>query len=203
MSFAKKTLTSTAWSFSTGYVNILIGFVGNLLLARILMPEDFGIFALASSLLVFVTVFTGFGSQEAIMVCHDEAIVDLIPTAFWISLAIGVIVATAGILTGLAVWPHYGRTTGLIIIALSALVPFTSLANARDSLLRRDMVYKPIALTLTISNAVSFVLGVVAALFGMGPWALLVRVGSAAIFYWLGMEVSSNYRLQRIYNTSR
>ena len=44
MSLTKKTLTSAAWAFSSGYTNILIAFVGNLLLARILLPEDFGVF---------------------------------------------------------------------------------------------------------------------------------------------------------------
>src|SRR5271157_100882 len=200
MSFAKKTLSSAAWSFSTGYANILIGFVGNLLLARILMPEDFGVFALASSLLVFVTMFTGFGSQEAIEQCRDESIVDLIPTAFWISLAIGLIVAAAGILIGLALWPYYGSTTGLMIIAMSVLVPFTSFENARAAVLQRDMVYKPVALTQTISSAASFILGVIAALFGMGPWALLVRQCSLTIIYCIGMEISSDYRLPRVYN---
>lgn len=200
MSFAKRTLNSAAWSFSTGYANILIGFFGNLILARILLPEDFGVFALASSLLVFVTMFTGFGSQEAIMQCRDESIVDLIPTAFWISLAIGWGVAVVGILIGLIFWPYYGHTIALLIVSLSLLVPFNSLASARDSLLRRDMVYKSVALTQTIANTASFILGIIVALMGVGPWALLIRQGSAVIIYWLGMEISSNYRLQRVYN---
>lgn len=164
------------------------------------MPEDFGVFALASSLLVFVTVFTGFGSQEAIVQCRDESISDLIPTAFWISLAIGLIVAVAGVLTGLAIWPFYGRTISLMIIALSVLTPLNSLANARAAVLMRNMVYKPVTLTQSISNAASFVLGAIAALLGMGPWALLVRQVSVYVVFWLGMEVFCNYRLQRAYN---
>lgn len=200
MSFAKKTLISVAWAFSTGYANIFIAFVGNLLLARTLPPEDFGTFALASSLLVFVTMFTGFGSQEAIMQCRDEKIEDLIPTAFWLSLAIGIAVAILAVLTGLMIRSYYGNTISLLIISLAMLVPITSSANAYSSILRRDMVYRPVALTRTISTTSSFVLGIIAALSGAGPWALLVRQASEAIIYWAGVKLSSHYRVQVIFN---
>ena len=200
MSFAKKALTSAAWSFSTGYANMLIGFLGNLVLARTLQPEDFGGYALASSVLVFVTMFTGFGSQEAIMQCRDESIVDLKPTAFWISLGIGVVVSIAGVITGLAVWTYYGRIIALIIIILSILVPFTSIANAHASVLRRDMMYKAVGVTLTISSIASFILAIIAAFFGIGAWALVIKQCSAELLYWLGMRVSSSYRLEKKYN---
>lgn len=200
MSFAGKTLTSTIWAFSTGYANIFIAFLGNLFLARILLPEDFGIFAMASAVLVFITMFTGFGSQEAILQCRDENIEGLIPTAFWLSIAIAIMVSVAGIITGFVARYYYGKIVGLMIVSLSLLVPFTSVSNAHSSLLRREMIYKPVALARMASVTISFGIGVIAALIGFGPWALLVRHGSEAIIYWLGMEVASKYRLQLIFN---
>jgi O-antigen/teichoic acid export membrane protein len=200
MSLAKKTLTSALWSFTTGYANILFGFIGNLLLARILEPDDFGVFGFASSILVFITMFTGFGSQEAIMQCRDESISDLIPTAYWMSLLLGIIVAIVGVITGVIVLPIYGHTIGWMIIILATFVPITSLANAHSALLRRDMVYKPVALIQSITTIASFVLGIVSAYLGMGPWALLVRQGSSLIIFWIGMEFTCGYRLHRIYN---
>jgi len=200
MSFTKKTLTNAAWAFSSGYTNIAVAFVGNLVMARVLMPEDFGVFALASSLLVLLTMVTGFGSQEAIIQCHDETIEDLIPTAFWLSLVIGGTVAAAAVLLGLAVRSHYGSTVSWLIITMATLVPIKSLASAHSALLRRNMIYKPDALAQTVSVFSSFALGIVAALFKLGPWALLIRQGSAAIIYWLGMELSTQYRLPKVFN---
>lgn len=200
MSHAKRTLASALWAFSSGYANLIIGFIGNLLLARILAPEDFGVFALASSLLMFINMFTGFGSQEAIMQCRDESIDDLIPTAFWFSLLIGCGVAVAGIVLGLIMHSYHGWIIGSIIIIMSILVPINSMANAHAALLRREMNYRPVALTQSTSAILSFSAGVVAAFAGAGPWALMVRQGLATLIYWVGVRFATKYRLPAIFN---
>lgn len=200
MSLTKKTLTGTIWAFSTSYLNIFISFWGNLIMARILIPDDFGIFALSTSLLMFVTMFTGFGSQEAIIQCHDEVIKELIPTAFWLSIAVGVIVSLAGVLTGMAANLYYGSTVGLLIVSLSVLIPLSSLGNAHVALLRRNLIIKPVVLLRTGSVLISFILGIIASLMRLGPWALFIRQSSELIIFSFGIQIVSKYRLKFVFN---
>ena len=60
MSIAKKAITGTFWLSGVSYITFAISLVGNIILARLLMPEDFGLFALALALneLVYILATT-------------------------------------------------------------------------------------------------------------------------------------------------
>ena len=95
-SLSKRLLTSTGWSASAAYACAAVAFIGNVFLARLVLPTDFGVYALASSFVSLVLMISGFGSQEAIVQCRNDTIRELIPTAFWISTGLGLSLALAG-----------------------------------------------------------------------------------------------------------
>lgn len=199
MSFSKKTLTSVIWSFFGGYVGIVVSFAGNLVLARVLFPEDFGIFALASSMFALLSMVTAFGSQESIIQCRDDNIIELIPTAFWIGIGISFSVFVIGISIGSIVF-FSDSTLGLMFILLSTLVPINSLANSHASILKRTMNYKPLSLITTVAIILSFLLAIMAAVAGFGPWSLLIRETIYALVFWIAIQRISHYQLELAFN---
>lgn len=200
MSFSKKTKQSALWALSTSYVGIVISFIGNLFLARILFPVDFGTFGLVVSAFTFLSMLTAFGSQEAIIQCRDETLDDFITTAFWMGLFVAITVTLLGTIVGILLIPNYGISTGIMFLALALSSPIHSLANSHSAILQRGMSYKPVALIRTISVIFAFLVGIVSAWLDWGAWALLLRQLTEFILFWILIKQASKYSLSFRFN---
>jgi PST family polysaccharide transporter len=196
MSPSKKTVTGVGWVASAVYINAVISFGGNIFLVRLLVPEDFGIYALAVSFLSLLFVISGFGSQESIIQCRAETIQDLIPTAFWMTVGLGFGLAVAGSLLGLLLINSYGETVGVLIVLLSWLSLAGMISGVYGAILRRELIYKPIALTQTIGTLTSFGLALLAAHSNWGIWSLFVRQATQTVLELVGFARASGYRLE-------
>ena len=178
------------------YINAVIAFVGNIFLARLLMPDDFGIYALAASFLSFLFMISGFGSQEAIVQCRDESVQHLIPTAFWMTVGLGLGLAVTGSLIGFFLASGYGKTMGVLIALLSWLSLVNMVSNVYGAILKRELLYKPMTLTQTVGTFISFGLAVLAAYNNWGIWSLFVREATWTVLALAGFVWASGYRLQ-------
>lgn len=193
MSLASKTLRSAGYMFATGNLNIAISFIGNLLLARILLPDDFGIYAFASSILSLIFMFGGFGSQEAIIQNRDDTLVHFIPTAFWVSFFIAFCLALLGSLIGMVLVNHYNPLVSQFVIILVLMHFFTAVGNAYSSILERQINFKGIAFLQLGNVFFSFLVAVIVALIGFGAWALIIRELVSAIISVIGFILLSRY----------
>lgn len=196
MTLAKKIVTGAGWTTSSAYLNAVISFAGNIFLARILVPDDFGVFTLAASFLSLLFMLAGFGSQESIIQCRDETIKDLIPTAFWMTLGLGLGLAVAGSMLGFILMPRYGQTVGILIVLLSWFNLLSMISNAYGAILKRELIYKPLALIQTAGTFISFGLAVVLAYYKWGIWSLFVREAIWIVLVLGGVAWASGYRLQ-------
>lgn len=196
MTLGRRILTSTGWAASSAYVAAGISFIGNIFLARLLLPNDFGVYALAASILSLLFMISGFGSQESIIQCHDDTIRQLIPTAFWMTIALGLCLAVAGSVAGVLLLPNYGETLALLIVLLSWLSLIANIGYAYQAILQRHLIYKPIAVTQTLGTFVSFGLAILAAYSHYGIWSLFVREATQTLFVLAGFAWASGYRLQ-------
>lgn len=192
----KQALTSVGWTSAATYINAFVSFGGNLLLARLLAPDDFGIYALASSFLALVSMVAGFGSQQSIVQCREEGIRHLIPTAFWMTIVLAFGLTVAGTLLGLLLSANYGQTIGALIVLLSWINLVNMISSTYGAVLQRELIYRPIALVQTMATLLSFGLAVLVAYRNWGVWSLFVREGTQALFVLAGLAWSSGYRLR-------
>ena len=109
-------------------LGIGIGLVGTAILARILLPEDFGIVGMASAVVGFATLFSDSGLTNA-TIQREDITPQQVSNLFWISILIGIVlsVITAVILAPLAVWMYdepkvamvaYIAAVGLLVSAI-------------------------------------------------------------------------------------
>lgn len=194
MTLSSQALRSAGWATLAGYIQLIVSFFGNLVLARLLMPDDFGTFALATSFLAFLFILAGFGSQEAIIQCRDDSMVDLISTAFYMTLIISIGIGIVGTTMGLLLQSHFKPLVMQIFIAMSWLGALNNLTEVFGAILKRDLRYKPIATTTILVSIGSFIVGGVAAWFGAGAWALVVREMMLGIFRLPFFILASRYK---------
>ena len=87
MSLAKKAASSSILNVIFGILQTIIRLASTFYLARVLLPEDFGIVAYATLIYGFFSILTSIGVSQAIIVRKDITQNEL-STAFWLNLVL-------------------------------------------------------------------------------------------------------------------
>lgn len=176
------------WITATrGAINI-IGFFSALLLARLLLPEDFGLVAIATTMIAIMTSVTEISLSSALLQ-HQDPTEDHYHTAWTLGLLRALFVS---VISAALAWPLaalYGdqRLVGLIL-ALAVTSVLSGVANPKVIELTRALVFRQ-EFVLGVSNKlIAFVVSAVVAIVWRSYWALVAgqivaQVSSVLISY--------------------
>lgn len=159
-----------------------LGMASMALLARLLSPEDFGLFAMASGVVAFLTVLVETGFPYA-LTQREGLRADQASTFFWF-LSLSALTACA-VGWGIAIplgWILGRDELSGAIIALSCTLPLNALGMTHAVLLRRQIMQGVIVSIAISSSLVSTCAAVACAWLEFGWWSLIVQalVASAA-----------------------
>jgi PST family polysaccharide transporter len=146
-----------------------------ILLARLLTPEDFGLFAIVLAFLAVLELFKDMGLSGATVqraeVTHQE-----LSTLFWLNAGLGAAVAVvfAALAPGLAWFYEEPLLTGVAATAALTLI-FTGFSAQHLALLRRQMRFKTLSLVQTGSEIIAMGAAVAAAASDFGIWSLVLQ----------------------------
>ena len=169
---------------SRGALIKMIGFGGNVVLARLLVPRDFGLVAFGSTIM-FMTNFIGDGGMGAALLRRARA-----PTRTELGAVNGLQLAVALLVLSLsaAAAVPLGSDALVTTVMVSAL-PITALRTPSAIMLERQLSYGPMAL-VDIAEVVSYYSWAIpGVILGAGVWALatgtVVRAvcGTATIMF--------------------
>ncbi len=183
----KNVVTSFVWSFlEQGGVKV-INLVVQIVLARLLDPEAFGVLAI---LVVVINVAdavaqSGMGSA---LVQRSDVNADSYTTAFWLSEAVALVMYLVIFSTAPAISTFYKMPELVTYLRVMGLVLLTNSANSvQRSYLQKGMDFKSLFRTNTFAALASGLVGVGAALVGLGVWALVLQTMSLSIFACLAL----------------
>ena len=168
-----------AWS--RGVLQIL-AFATTVLVARILVPADYGVMAIASVFTGMAGMIAEMGLGRAIIQFRDLDKRD-IDTCFWITMTLAMIayaVLSLGAST-IARWFAAPRLADVLPV-LALVLPLTACSVVSDSLLRKRLALDRISQAEIISGMLVLPVTLGGALAGLGVWALVIGslVGPAA-----------------------
>lgn len=173
------------WSLVERYLLIALALANNIILARLLTPEEIGIYSVSLALIGVAQVVREFGIG-AFLVQEKQLTDDHISTAFGISLVIGVTLYLIVTLIAPALSSFYGERTMVVtlrIVAINFLVlPFCSISVA---LLRRDMQFKRLMYVAMGATSAGTATTLGLAWFGVG--ANSMAIGSIATNAFTGL----------------
>jgi PST family polysaccharide transporter len=188
----RRTVNATLWTAGSRVSQQVVQLAISVVLARLLLPREFGLVAM-------ITVFTGFARVlvdagfGAALVQRAQLERRHISTAFWLNLAVGIVLS--GISAGLAplVARFYHQPALTLLTAVMGLnFVLVSLSIVQVSLLERQMNFRRIAFIENLSLVVAGVVATVCALTGFGVWSLIVftLAGSAiqTVALWLSTD---------------
>jgi len=151
-------------------------------LARLLVPADFGLVSMVTALTGFAQLFKDLGLSDA-TIQNKEIDHAKVSSLFWINTAIGlgialVIAASSPLIAGF----YHDPRLSAIALAISSCFVFSGLTVQHQALLYRQMRFGRMALINIVSTALSVVVAVVLAWKGFGYWALVAKEVSASAF---------------------
>lgn len=186
---ARAAASGVAWTTLAKVVSQATGIGVTLLLARLLTPRDFGLVGMVSVFSGFVALLgeLGFG---AALVQRSELEERHLSTVFWFNSAAGLVLGAAMAAAAPLLAEFYGepKLIGLTrAVALSFVI--MPLGAVHQAVLSRKLGFKSLAWVDTAVALLSAVVAVIAALRGMGPWALVLRsltvAGAGVVGLWL------------------
>jgi len=171
----RRSVRGVAVTMSAQVIKVAAQFATVAILARLLSPADFGIFAIIMALLGLLEIFKDLGLSSA-TVQRAEITETQVSTLFWLNAGLGI--AAAGGLAAAA--PLLGMIYGEPILTqltpvVALTLVMTGLAAQHLALLRRQMRFTALAVLQTTAELVAMAAGIVAAVMGMGLWALVVQ----------------------------
>ena len=143
------------------------------IIARILVPGDFGLVAMVMAVVSFLALFREMGLAAATI--QKENLLDAeINTMFWINAAVGCVLTAAvvGLSPLLSLLYRDPRVTP-IGMSISVCFLLSGLSVQHRALLRRNLRFGAISLVDVLRPLVSASTGVIAALSGLGVWSLV------------------------------
>jgi PST family polysaccharide transporter len=183
-----RSLRGGALTFGALGFKVAIQFGTVMILSRLLPPQAFGLLAMIAALTEILEQIKDFGLSAATIqktdITHDQ-----VTALFWINSVIGVAVAFALFAAAPLLAQFYGQPELTDITRWLALAFIISGATTQHwALLRRQMRFKTIVSIDVGSELLGMTTAVVAALAGVGFWALvaqrLVYTGAVMLATW-------------------
>src|SRR6218665_1523318 len=174
MSLKKQALSGVVWTFAEQFGSQIINFVINILLARILLPTDFGTIAMFSVVVSIASTLLDGGMASSLVRTNDTTEDDL-STVFWFNVAVSLVLYFLIFLLAPFIADFYKQPILNIIIRVYCL---TLLVNSFVVVqkvhfikeLKFNIAFK-IQLPSLILGGIS---GVLFAYLGFGVWALVI-----------------------------
>ncbi|KAA9135535.1 lipopolysaccharide biosynthesis protein [Microbacterium caowuchunii] len=172
---ADQATTSVAWSVSQKWVIRITGLLTVAILTRLLSPADFGVVAVALTLLPLVQVLSDLGFS-AYLVQADRIDRRMLSTAFWFSAGMGVLLSGGMVLAAVPV----SRVLQLpevepVIQAFGVATLSVTLGSVPVALMRRELRFRALAVQAVVAGAIGQAIAIALALAGFGVWALVAQ----------------------------
>lgn len=174
VSLRRSVMSGLSWSVSQNVLARIVGIAAQLTLARLLAPDAFGAFALATAVSTVVNVAVSAGLDE-VLVQRRLRIRSWLPTALAMSVALGAI-GMCGMLLAAPVLATIYRAPSLnFMLPLMAVATLlASIGVPAAAILKFDLRFKRLAGIALFELSLSALGSVALAAYGAGAWSLVV-----------------------------
>jgi len=189
-----KVFSGVIWASLQRFGGLAISFVSNMILARLLTPDDFGTIGMLMFFLALAQTFvdSGFGSaliQKKEIDQQDKS------TVFFINMGMSVLLYLVLFACAPLIARYYGieiLTPLLRVLGLTVLIQgFTII---QSTLLMKKMDFKTLSICNLTGSIVIAVVGIGSALLGCGVWSLVYRSIAGAVITSVLLWVVAKWR---------
>ncbi len=170
----RATVSATAWTAGSTVSQQVIQLGITVILARLLLPREYGLVAMIAVFTGFARLFIDSGFGAAIIQRRELSEAHL-STAFWANLGVGTAISVAAAAFAPLVARFYGQPELEVLMPVAGLdFVIVSLKIVQVALIERRLLYRRLALIDNVSLAAAGATAVGCAFAGLGVWSLIV-----------------------------
>lgn len=170
------------WSAIDRVLNSAMTFAGNVVLARLLDPNDFGLVAMVAIFIAIAQNLSGCGMSDGLIHKHRPTERDY-STVFVFNAAFGIFFGVLFALIGRPLADFFGREQiADIMVVLGICFFFQTLSFTQETRMRKELDMRRMAIVRLSSTATATAFGIVMAATGWGYWALVMTHSGLCVF---------------------
>ena len=163
------------WAFGEQFAAQAVSFILSVILARLLMPDEYGTITMVLVFINIANVFVTNGFGEA-LVQRKNATDEDFTTVFYCSLAVAVFLYSVLYITAPLIAAFYDSPElALVLRVLSLKLPIASINSIQRAYVQKNMQFKKFFFSTLGGTILSGVLGIFMAYKGFGVWALVAQ----------------------------
>lgn len=177
----KKMARGAAWMLLLTFVDRTVGLVSTLILARLLLPADFGIVAMAWSFIFVAELLAAFGFDVALIHRQDAGRAHY-DTAWTLNVGLGAVILVLMLLAARPVASFYGQPEVFWVVCALAWSPLLAgLENIGVVAFRKDLEFRKEFAYQLVRRIAGFAVTVPLAFLLRNYWALVIGTLSARL----------------------
>lgn len=196
----QKALIGIFWSFCERFGVLFIQFAANIVLARLLTPNDYGVIGI---LLVFTTlsqVFIDAGFGAALIQKKNPSKEDY-STVFFINIIIAVICYIVLFFSSDFISNYFAKPQlSILLQVIGIIIIFDAFTTVQNNILIKTLNFKRIANIKIIVAIISSIASIIAALNGLGIWSLVILYTLNSIIKTILLWVLSDWRPSLVFS---
>lgn len=164
------------WSAVQRFGTMIISFIAQLVLARLLTPDDFGCIGI---LLVFITLASTFidGGFGSALIQKKNPTDEDYSTVFYWNLALSVILYAVLFFSAPAIAAFYKMHQLITVLrVVGLLLIFNAFALIQTTQMNKQLEFKKLAIINLISTSLGAIVGIAMAVLGYGVWSLVAQI---------------------------
>jgi len=197
---AQRAVRGAAFVLVSSYANMAMGIVYGIIIARLLDPDHFGVFALALFFFTLFDVRGKLGLEYAFV--HRQPTTDELFATLWMLqvAASAVTLALTMLVAAIIAQSNYPAATALLMIAIASAMMLEATGAAARAALEKEFAFARLTVVVTGALFLSYVAAILLALAGFTYWALVGQVAVNALvgtigFWWVYRRVTRGARL--------
>lgn len=187
-SLARSTTSGSMWNGGTYALSKSLVLVSTVVLARLLVPDDFGLVGIGLLVIGYLEIVNDFGVSAAVIQRRDDPL-RTAEVAFWTNMILGTVLTIAGLATAPLIADFFQDERATAIVQVLSLTLFVSSVGAiHEARLRRELDFRRRAAPELAKGLVKGAVAIGFAAQGAGAWSLVwAQMASAAVgsaMYW-------------------
>jgi len=192
-SVTKKTARGVIWSVIDRFAGQGIQFIMSLIIARLVLPSDYGLIAMLTVFLAIAQTFVDSGFGSALVQKNDRTETDF-STVFFFNAGVAVFCYLLLFFTAPLIAGFYKQPELMIITRIAGLtLIINSFGAVQLARLTITLDFKKIAIATLSGVTISGILGIWMAYKGFGVWALVCQTLSNNIIYMVLLWIISKW----------
>lgn len=171
----QKLIASAKWNGLGRLAAMVSDFSFGVILARLLLPGDFGVIAILTVFVAFLGVFVNSGFNQALIREKNVSAIDY-NTVFCFNLLVALLVFIISFFSAPFIATFYANSNiTLYLRVLSISLFIDAFVLVQQSMLTKRMNFRMLSIISTTSSLLSGITSIVLAFYGFGIWSLIIK----------------------------